>query len=79
MTGVWLIGRTETTMHQASKWAIKVPFLCDVEDKDNWLYVVQGDSKFHLEPVTYDTFEEADEAGKIWKIYEVVLFDEENR
>jgi len=65
--------------HRAGKWAIKVPFLCDVEDKDNWLYVVQGDSKFHLEPVTYDTFEEADEAGKIWEIYEVVLFDGENR
>jgi hypothetical protein len=64
-------------MHQGGKWAIKVPILCDVQDKDNWLYVVQGDSKFHLEPVTYGTFEEADEAGKIWEIYEVVLFDGE--
>jgi hypothetical protein len=61
--------------HQAGKWAIKVPFLCDVDDKDNWLYVVQGDSKFHLEPVTYDTFEEASEAGKIWKIFEVVPYN----
>ena len=65
--------------HPDGKWAIKVPFLCNGKDTDNWLYVVQGDSKFHLEPVTYDTFEEADEAGKIWKIYEVVLFDYENR
>jgi hypothetical protein len=61
-------------MHQGGKWAIKVPVLCDVDDKDNWLYVVQGDSKFHLEPVTYDTFEEADKAGKIWEIYEVVEY-----
>lgn len=51
------------------KYAIKVPF------DDTWLYVTHGDSKFQIRPVLYETREEAEEAAKSWKIYEVVEYE----
>lgn len=57
------------------KYAVQVPF-----DKDDWLYVttehpngIPGDRLV----VTYNTQEEATEAGKVWNKYRVVMFEED--
>lgn len=53
-------------------YAVKVPF-----DDEGMLYVVEGDSKFHLRVQTWETFEQAEEHAKLWGDNAVVVEYEE--
>lgn len=60
------------------KYAVKVPF-GPPENESSWIYVTEptpdGDYG-DLSPVTYDTPEEAETAGKLWRLYKVVEYNE---
>jgi hypothetical protein len=45
------------------KYGIKIPFILD----HDYMWVTQGDSKFHLKPILFETREEAEEyALHVW-------------
>ena len=50
------------------RYAVKVPF-----DDDDWLYVVEGDSKFQLRVKKFDTIEEAEQHADIWGEQAIVV------
>ena len=47
-----------------SKYAIKIPFGDDEDDK---LFVTEGDTKFMLRIKTFDTAEEARDYASVWQ------------
>jgi hypothetical protein len=54
------------------RYAIKVPF------EDSWLYLTEGDSKFQLRVLTFETREKAEKFAEPWAFYEIVEYDEKN-
>jgi hypothetical protein len=56
-----------------TKYAVMVPSFVE----DSWIYVVSTIDN-RLKTMTFDTYEEAEESSKIWKIAKVVEYESGN-
>jgi hypothetical protein len=50
-------------------YAVKIPF----DKEGDMLYVTEGDSKFHLRPLLFDTEQQAKQHAELWGDKAVVV------